>query len=333
MCSSVAQLVEQVAVNHWVAGSSPARGAMKSYLYCFVSFCKDAMTHPSILDGISAAQNSFTHVLLDIYGVLHEGGNAFAHAIQCLERLKAAGKKVYLFSNAPRLAARIERTLEAQGVSRILYETIFSSGQHVRYCFETNDPAHTSLGKHYYHIGYPEHILLENTPSSLNLKPCNAIKDADFILLTAPFKAHDTAEQYDATLDEIRVKNLTVVCANADPYVIFKGEKLVCGGTLAENYVRKGGRVLWHGKPHTPFYKWALDQIDAPPKNVLCIGDSMWTDIKGATDAGLACALIVETSVHQAFFRETQKSFEQTLQDFLTSFSCVPTYALKRFEW
>ncbi len=27
-CSSVAQLVEQVAVNHWVGGSSPSRGAI-----------------------------------------------------------------------------------------------------------------------------------------------------------------------------------------------------------------------------------------------------------------------------------------------------------------
>gem|GEM_PF-6903940 len=30
--SPVAQLVEQVAVNHWVAGSSPARGANKIFL-------------------------------------------------------------------------------------------------------------------------------------------------------------------------------------------------------------------------------------------------------------------------------------------------------------
>ncbi len=28
-CSPVAQSVEQVAVNHWVGGSSPSRGAMK----------------------------------------------------------------------------------------------------------------------------------------------------------------------------------------------------------------------------------------------------------------------------------------------------------------
>lgn len=28
MCSSIAQSVEQVAVNHWVGGSSPSRGAI-----------------------------------------------------------------------------------------------------------------------------------------------------------------------------------------------------------------------------------------------------------------------------------------------------------------
>jgi hypothetical protein len=28
VCSPVAQLVEQVAVNHWVSGSSPFRGAI-----------------------------------------------------------------------------------------------------------------------------------------------------------------------------------------------------------------------------------------------------------------------------------------------------------------
>jgi hypothetical protein len=30
VCSPVAQLVEQVAVNHWVSGSSPFRGAIHS---------------------------------------------------------------------------------------------------------------------------------------------------------------------------------------------------------------------------------------------------------------------------------------------------------------
>ena len=282
------------------------------------------MSHtPQPLSSLSAIQTRFTHVLLDIYGVLHAGGPAFPHAIQCLEALKAAGKKVYLFSNAPRLSHKIQETLALQGIQPSLYETIFSSGQEVRHCFETQKTPYKALGQHYFHIGVPVHAVLEGLP----FKAITALDQADFVLLTGPNDPNDQAEDYESLLQEMKAKNLTAVCANSDPYVIIQGQTLICGGSLAAMYAQMGGTVLWHGKPHLPFYAWALAQIDAPKEHILAIGDSMWTDIKGAAAAGLQSALITTTGVHQELFNDDA---DKALQTLLKTFKDAPTYVLPR---
>ena len=49
-----------------------------------------------------------------------------------------------------------------------------------------------------------------------------------------------------------------MLCANPD-LVVHRGEQLVyCAGSLAANYEKLGGAVIYYGKPHLPIYESAL---------------------------------------------------------------------------
>ena len=73
-----------------------------------------------------------------------------------------------------------------------------------------------------------------------------------------------------------------------------RGDKLVwCAGALARDYKALGGPVVYFGKPHLPVYKAALAEVGAA-KRPLAIGDGLFTDVKGANDAGLDVLFIAD---------------------------------------
>jgi ribonucleotide monophosphatase NagD (HAD superfamily) len=60
-----------------------------------------------------------------------------------------------------------------------------------------------------------------------------------------------------------------------------------CAGLLAQSDREQGGRVIYHGKPDPAIFHRAARTVGQPADaRVLVIGDSLATDIKGATAAG-----------------------------------------------
>jgi ribonucleotide monophosphatase NagD (HAD superfamily) len=83
-----------------------------------------------------------------------------------------------------------------------------------------------------------------------------------------------------------------------------RGDRLIyCGGALAQLYESLGGRAVMAGKPYAPIYDMALKAAAghlgrAPdPARVLCIGDGLPTDIRGANARGLD-VLFVANGIH-----------------------------------
>jgi HAD superfamily hydrolase (TIGR01459 family) len=94
-----------------------------------------------------------------------------------------------------------------------------------------------------------------------------------------------------------------MLCGNPD-LVVERGDKLVyCAGALADLYGTLGGEVLYAGKPHRPIYDLALERVTAlrggrpALKRVLAIGDSVRTDLTGASEFGIDC-LFVTAGIH-----------------------------------
>ena len=73
------------------------------------------MTIP-IVPGLAALAADYDGYILDVWGVMHQGGPAYPEAVACVRRLRAAGKRVVFLSNAPRLAHQVETVLNGKGV-------------------------------------------------------------------------------------------------------------------------------------------------------------------------------------------------------------------------
>ena len=151
-----------------------------------------------------------------------------------------------------------------------------------------------------FHIG-PERDLPIFDGLGLNFVP---LEQADYVVCTG--LRHDeveTPESYRAELGELRRRRMFMLCGNPD-LVVERGEKLIyCAGALADLYGTLGGEVLYAGKPHRPIYDLALERVAAlrgaapARKRVLAIGDSVRTDLNGATDFGIDC-LFVTAGIH-----------------------------------
>jgi HAD superfamily hydrolase (TIGR01459 family) len=247
---------------------------------------------PRIVGGLGDILASYDGLILDLWGVVHDGSQPYPGVIDALERLQALGTPVVLLSNAPRRIAPTAARLTEIGIDASLYRAIHSSGEEVfRHLERRDEPFYRALGRRCYFIG-PERDL--NLIDGLDIERVAAVEESQFILNTGPWGWDETTEHYEPVLQAARARDLPMVCANADLVVIHRGRRVICAGALAQRYEALGGRVRWHGKPYPSVYEacFALLGIDRRER-ILAIGDSLRTDIAGARAAGLDCVWIV----------------------------------------
>ena len=81
------------------------------------------------LSGLSVIANRYDALLLDLWGVIHDGTHLYPGVHGALTELRKAGKKIVMLSNAPRRAWKVEKVLNDLGVESGLYEAVVSSGE------------------------------------------------------------------------------------------------------------------------------------------------------------------------------------------------------------
>lgn len=249
---------------------------------------------PALTEHFASLAAGYDAVLSDVWGVVHNGVAATGPACDALIRFRKQGGTVVLITNAPRPGEVVTRFLDKLSVPREAYDGIVSSGDVTRAVMaERPDKA-------VFHVG-PERDLPIFDGLGLDFVP---MERANYVVCTGlRDDTVETPETYRAELGELRRRRLFMLCGNPD-LVVERGEKLVyCAGALADLYKSLGGEVLYAGKPHRPIYDLALRRVaalrgSAPPlKRVLSIGDSVRTDLKGATDYGIDC-LFVTAGIH-----------------------------------
>src|SRR5260370_37283938 len=72
-------------------------------------------------------------VLSDIWGVVHNGLEAFPEACEALHLYRSQGGTVILITNAPRPADSVQRQLRKLGVAAETHDAIVSSGDLARH--------------------------------------------------------------------------------------------------------------------------------------------------------------------------------------------------------
>lgn len=242
---------------------------------------------PRFIARLSEVADAFDGLILDLWGLVHDGERPYPPSADTLRALKAAGKKTLLLSNAPRRAHALIEAMSRMGLARELYGEVLSSGEATREALiRRDDPFFAALARRVYHLGPDrDRSVFEDT----GLEIVADLADADFILNTGPISLDERVEDYLAVLEPAARRALPMVCANPDLVVIRAGRPIVCAGAIAARYQEMGGRVAFRGKPDPRIYQLAVERLGVADKaRVAVVGDALETDVKGALAAGLA---------------------------------------------
>ena len=236
-------------------------------------------------------------VLCDLWGVIHNGKEVFSDSRVFLEHMYERKIKIIFISNAPRPNSVVESGLiEKLNLSKDLFHSIVSSGD-----ITINMINKFNHGYKYFHLGPPkDYDLLEE----IQIEKVETLENADFILCTGfDNDEQQTPKDYKNILSEMLHLNLPMVCANPDLIVIRGEKKIFCAGSIAEFYAELGGKVRYYGKPYHEIYTHVLENslsegLIENKSQMIAIGDSVRTDIKGASNFGIN-SIFVETGIHK----------------------------------
>jgi HAD superfamily hydrolase (TIGR01459 family) len=245
------------------------------------------------LPGFAPLAERFDGFILDLWGVIHDGVNAFPHAVDCLSRLREAGKRTLLLSNVPRPNNAAQDLMRRMGIPDDLYTDILTSGEAVRRSLrDPPDLWWAELGERVFHLG-PERDrgVIEGLPLVKVAEPA----DANFVLNTGPDDHRNPTDpaEFEDVLQDCARHRLPMICANPDMHVIRGGVRVLCAGSLAVRYQELGGDVRSIGKPDPAIYQPVLQGLALPVERVLAVGDALHTDIAGADGVDIASCWVL----------------------------------------
>jgi HAD superfamily hydrolase (TIGR01459 family) len=269
----------------------------------------NASANPPLLNGLSEIAGDYDAAICDVWGVLHNGREAFLPAADAMRRFRSERGPVILLSNAPRLADGVEGLFDRVGLPRDFYDGIVTSGLAARDDLLLRTKA---ARLNLFYLGPARHNpLFEGL--DVELVPAER---AELVLCTGFYDDEtETPDDYRAMLEGFRARNLLFLCANPD-IIVQRGDKLIfCAGAIARLYESMGGEVVYYGKPYPPVFEKALAKAKglAPVKRALVIGDGIDTDILGAQRAGLD-ALFIGGGIHGAELRERPEALANLLK-------------------
>jgi HAD superfamily hydrolase (TIGR01459 family) len=246
------------------------------------------------ITGLRDVAGRYDVLLCDVWGVIHNGRDAFKAPCAALARWRRERGPVVLISNSPRPGGDVARQLDDLGVPREAWTALVSSGDATRDLLAARAPGPA------WRIGPARDAALFEGLGLQFAGPGEAV----FIACTGPENDEmETPEDYRAVLIVAAARGLEMVCANPDR-VVQRGDRLIyCAGALADLYETLGGRVAMAGKPHAPIYDLALARAEEclgrplDRRRVLAIGDAIATDIVGAQRQGLD-TLFIASGIH-----------------------------------
>lgn len=275
---------------------------------------------PTRINALSEIFSQYDVILCDVWGVLHNGVDAFHEASRALAAAREAGVTVVLITNSPRPNAGVRVQIRGLGVLDESYDAIVTSGDVTRSLI-------TAGPKPIYFIGAERDLtLLEG----LDVEMVSAA-NAEAVVCAGFFDDEtETPETYRATLEQLAARGVPFVCANPD-LVVERGHRLIpCAGAIAKLYEELGGETRVSGKPHKSIYMASLTEAKAARgpfdmSRVIAIGDGMPTDVLGAQTFGLDLLYIAD-GIHSRDYTVKDKIDTGKLTAFLKEQGATPKY-------
>lgn len=294
-----------------------------------------------IFPNLTDIAHSFNGILLDAYGVFW-GGNDYGllpGSKEVMEKLVISGKVVGILSNSTQLASKEISKLERHGIVQGQhFHFLITSGEVARSIFLNEKlPFETPRNSFWLFGGiHPKFSSHEAIFQETTYRETSDINEADFIYISIPHingEDQEDVTRFQVEIEKIQSKKLPMICPNPDLFA-HEGKPpraVVRQGSIAKLYEEMGGQVFYIGKPHNKAYSRALEQFRlrsvTMPTEILMVGDTPETDIRGARQFGMSSALITQTGIMAD--RISQKGLEKALKELPTK--DTPNYFIARF--
>lgn len=252
---------------------------------------------PPVISSLEEIAERYDGLLIDQWGVLHNGVETYPEALEALSRLKAAGKSVVILSNSGRTGAENTKLMARMGIDPDLYDRVLSAGDDAYDALaDERDLEYRALGNRMLQLSRPDDV---SPLEEMGYVRVGTVEEADFLFLLSMELGTEIPSAWKEILSSAAQRGLPLVCANPDiERVNGEGQVLVAPGAVARHYESLGGVSHYHGKPHARIYRTAMRWLGMEPDRVLAIGDSLIHDVEGARCAGID-SLFILGGVHR----------------------------------
>jgi len=265
----------------------------------------------NVFPDVAPIATSFDAVLLDAYGVFW-GGNAIGllpYAKEAMEALVSSKKTVGILSNTTQLAFKEIDKLKAHGIIQGKhFHFLLTSGEIAKQFFLQEELPFETPRKKFSLFGgvHPKHSSHTDIFQGSCYRESASVEDADFVYISIPHidgEDQQNPDLFRKEVEKIREKNLPMICPNPDKFA-HEGNParaVVRQGSIAALYEELGGSVFYIGKPNSRAFLSAMDRFQKHgifcPSQILMVGDTPETDIRGAKRFGISSALILNCGI------------------------------------
>jgi HAD superfamily hydrolase (TIGR01459 family) len=290
------------------------------------------MPEPRFAEGLRAFADRYEAFVLDQWGVLHDGGEPYPGALEAVAELARRGKRIVLLSNSGRRADKGRERLRALGFDTALFADVVSSGEATWQLMRARPHAPWDrLGRRCVLL---THLGDRGVVEGLDLEVVEDVARADFVFASG-LEAWQTPESLRPLAEAAAARGLPMVCSNPDIVAVSRGSFHHAPGAFARIYEDLGGEVHYVGKPHRPIYEVCLGALEGVGRDaIVCVGDSLDHDIRGAAGVGLDSAFVTG-GIHRDEFPPgaDEAASAGALRRLCGGADAWPTWVIPRLVW
>ncbi len=287
-----------------------------------------------IINSLSEISEEYDIFILDQWGVMHNGLEGYNHAINAVDKLIKANKKLIIISNSSRRKKNSIERLYDFGFDKNHFIEVMTSGEMVwQELFNSIDKYGIQMKKcfHIYDVSKEDGIDFRNGLEKFEF--VDNIKQSDFILACTPF-VNSSPLDYIPMLNDALDKNLIMFCANPDFVTVEPNNEknIFCMGTIADLYKNMGGKVVIIGNPSKEIYLESCRQFnELDLSRIIAIGDSLDHDILGAQNFGID-SILISSGIHKDFFEDNHITGLKKIE-ISKKWNIKPTYICSNFSF
>ncbi len=242
---------------------------------------------------------NYKAVFFDAFGVLKNHIGLIPEIEKTFEYLERKGIYYYVLTNdSSRSPEELAKWYQDKGLKYITTDKILSSGMLAMEFFKTKLSSENTVA----YLGTPASAHYIESVGLKTLSVCdvdlNSLDEIESFAFLDD-EGFDWKDDLNKTINLLRKKNMTVVVANTDiNYPVSRNDISVAIGGLAdlvESII--GKNFIRFGKPDAQMfllaYERALEDIKLKRREILMVGDTLYTDIIGGNKFGLDTALVL----------------------------------------